>query len=119
MHAGYRTTRSAALLREKFAVALLVGILRQRLAGVASLLRAVMHQAVLADVEIARAGAAAPVVLFAVGDIVLKAVDAGIAALLHSAHGQVHFALVAAQRLQLAVAIVNDADRGGEAELER
>src|SRR6202044_120038 len=101
MHAGYRTTRSAALLREKFAVALLVGILRQRNAGVAALLRAVMHQAVLADVEIARAGAASPVVLQALGDIVLELIDAreGLLAQRHNLFE--NFLLARTQRLQL------------------
>src|SRR5580658_8074756 len=60
MHARHRATRGTALLREKFAVALLVSVLRQRDAGVAALLRAIMHQAILANVEIARAGAAPP-----------------------------------------------------------
>ena len=52
------------------------GVLGQRLAGVAALLRAVVHQAVLADVHVARAGAATPVVRLAVRDVVLEVIEA-------------------------------------------
>ena len=45
-------------------------------AGIAALLRAVVHQALFADVQIARAGATPPVVGLAFGEVVLKAGDA-------------------------------------------
>ena len=48
----------------------------ERNARIAALLRTIMHQAILADVEVARAGAAAPVVLLAARDVVLKSIDA-------------------------------------------
>ena len=58
-------------------------------------------------------------VLFAVRDVVLEIVDARVAGLFHRAHGGIDFAFLFLERLQLAVAIVNDADRGGEAEFQR
>src|SRR5580704_1719448 len=106
MHAGYRATRSTALLREKFAVPLLVSVLRQRNAGVAALLRAIMHQAIFADVEIARAGATSPVVLQPLGDVVLELINAreGLLAERHNLFE--NFLLARAQRLQLAIVVV-------------
>src|SRR5258707_7599274 len=50
-------------------------VLFERCAGIATLLRAPVHQAVFADVEIARAGATAPFVRLAFGDAVLKPVE--------------------------------------------
>ena len=60
-----------------------------------------MYQAVFANVEVARAGPAAPLVGTALGNIVLEAVDAGEAALLHRLHFVVHPTLIIIQRLQL------------------
>src|SRR5580700_7414891 len=118
MHAGDSATRSAAFLREKFAVALLVGILRQRNAGVAALLRAVMHQAVLADIEIARASAATPVVLQALGDIVLELINAR-EGLLAQRHDLFEDLLLArTQRLQLAVVVVQNSHGRSEPQLD-
>ena len=51
------------------------GVFGERHAGVAALLRAVVHQAVFADIEVARAGAAAPVVGPALGDGFLELVE--------------------------------------------
>ena len=83
----------------------------------AALLRAVVHQAVFADVEVPRAGAASPVVRLAVGDGFLEIVDARVMLLVQLLHFVVDTPLLATQRLQLAAAIVNDADGRGEAEL--
>ena len=68
--------RRAALLREEFALTLLRRVFRERHAGVAALLGTIMNQSVFADVEIARAGAAAPLVFASGGDIVLELIDA-------------------------------------------
>jgi len=78
-----------------------------------------MHQAVFADVEVARAGAAPPVVLLAVRDVVLEIVELRVAAFFHGAHGHVDFALLVAQGLQLAAAIVYDPHRRGEPQFQR
>ena len=68
--------RRAALFRQIFAPPLLVGVFRERDAGIAALLRAVVDQAILANVEVARPCAAAPVVLPPRRNVVLKTVHA-------------------------------------------
>src|SRR5262249_53008824 len=90
----------------------------QRLAGVAALLRAVVYKAVLADVEVTGSGAALPAILAPVGDVVLEEIDARVAALFHRTHGRVDLALLVLKRLQLTVAVVDDADGGSEAQFE-
>src|ERR1700733_1579203 len=76
-----------------------------------------MHEAVFADVEVAGARAAAPIILEAGGDIVLKAIDTREGALAERHDFFEDFALARAERLKLSIAVVEDADRGGEAEL--
>src|SRR5271170_7164074 len=77
-----------------------------------------MHETVLADVEVARSGAAAPVVGLAVGDGFLELVEAGIIALLPVAHLEIDAALFVLKRLELAVPVMDDADCRGEAEFQ-
>src|SRR5271154_1290072 len=117
MNAGNGATRGAALLGEEFAVALFVGVLGQRNAGVAALLRAVMHQTVFADVKITRSGATPPVILLPFGDIVLELIDAreGLLAQRHDFFE--NFLFARPQRLQLAVVIVQNPDRGSKSQL--
>src|SRR6185295_10583829 len=80
-------------------------------AGRAALLRAVMHQPVLADVEVARARAATPLVLLARGEVVLEPPQTRVLGLRDALQLVVDLALALAQRLQEAVAVVDDADR--------
>jgi hypothetical protein len=54
-----------------------------------------------------------------VSDVVLEVVEPRVAALLHRLHRAVDFALVLAQRLQLAAAVVDNSNSRGEAELQR
>src|SRR5438094_1566205 len=72
VHAGDCAVRSAAFFGEIFAPDIGDRVLFQRNAGIAALLRAVMHQAVLADVQIACAGAAPPLVRTSLGNVVLE-----------------------------------------------
>ena len=81
MDARNRAVRRAAFFGEVLAADVVARVRRERNSRIAALLRAVMHQAVFADVEIARAGAAAPVIGQALRDVVLKGVDAGETAL--------------------------------------
>src|SRR5579862_2712707 len=118
MDAGDGAVRRAAFFGEELAADVVDGVLLQRNGGRAALLRAIVHQAVLADIEIACAGAASPVIGLAVGDIVLEPVHARIVALVEFLHLQKDLALALAQRTKLAIAVVNDADGGGEAELD-
>ena len=109
--------RGAAFGGEEFALDVVGGVVGQRDAGVAALLAAVVHQAVFADVEIAGAGAATPVIRSALGNGGLKVVEARVVDLLPPAHFFVDFSLVGLEGLELAVAVVNDADGGGKTEL--
>src|SRR5262245_30030171 len=85
-----------------------------------------MDQAVLADIEIAGAGAAAPLVGLSVGEVVLKARDARIKVLEHlppapdrGRHVVVHLALDRADRLEMSRAVLDDANGRRESELPR
>ena len=71
---------SAGFFGEEFALDDLGGVVGDRNARVAALLRAVADDPVLVDVEIARARSAAPVVRLAIGDGLLEAVEARVAA---------------------------------------
>lgn len=109
---------SAGFFGEKFAAAVLGGVVGERNAGVAALLGAIMNEAVLADVEIAGTGAAAPVVLASGGDVVLEPVDAGEGALAEAHDLFKDLLLAGTERLNLAVAVVDETDGGSEAESE-
>ena len=109
---------SAGFLGQKFTLHVLTAIFRQRRARPAALLRAVMDQAVFADVDIARAGAAAPIVGLAVHDGFLEMIEARIMLLAEILDLVINATLFAAQRLQLSVAIVNDADGGGKSQFQ-
>src|ERR1017187_3774944 len=89
----------AAFRGEEFAFYVGGGVLGQRNAGIAALLRAVVHQAVFADVEVARAGAAAPVVRLARGDCRLEVIEARVVHFFPAAHLRVNLGFVWLERL--------------------
>src|ERR1035437_3409570 len=101
----------ARLLRVELAAQIGNRVFLQRNARIAALLRAVMHQAVFADVEIACSGAAAPLIGAAERDVVLKGIDASEAAFFQSLHLVVHTPFFVVQGLHLPRAVVNDSDR--------
>ena len=118
VHAGDGAIGSAGFFRQIFATNVFGRVFLQRNGGIAALLRAIVHQAILANVEIARPGAAAPLIGAALRNIVLEAVDPGETALLHRLHLAVDPALLLIQRLQLPRAIVNDADGRAETQAQ-
>ena len=118
MDAAHGAVRGAGFLGQVFAADIFDRVFFERRAGVAALLRAVVHQAVLADIHVAGAGAALPVIGLALRDGVLEKIEPREVPILHRLHLVIDLALLLAQRTKLAVAIVNDADRGGEAELD-
>ncbi len=119
MHARNRAMRRTAFFRHILSPDVVERILLQRGAGISALLRAIMHQPVLADIEITRAGAAAPLVGTSLRNIVLKGVDAGEATLLHRLHLVVDALLFVGERLQLAAAVMDDADGRSESQAQR
>src|ERR1700722_8259793 len=116
MHARDGAMRRAGFFRHELAAYIVAGVGCERNSGIAALLRAVVHQAVFADVEIARASATAPVVTLTFRNVVLEGVDAGEAGLFQRLHFVIDAALFFSQRLQLAAAIVNNADGRSESE---
>src|SRR6516225_676972 len=117
VYARHRAVRRTRLLGDTLTADVSHRVLLQGHRGIAPLLRAVVNQPVFADVEIARAGSATPLVRSPLRDVVLERVDAGEAALFKRLHLVIHRALFGVQGLQLPAAVVNDPDRRAEAEL--
>src|SRR5580698_3329841 len=118
VHAGDGAVGSAALLGEELLFHALGGVVGDGHRGIAALLAAVVHEAVFTNVQITRARPAAPVVGLAVGDGFLKVIEARVAAAREAADFVPDLALALAKRLQLAAAVVDDADSRAEAEFE-
>src|SRR5205085_4497761 len=118
VRAGDRAERRAPLLGVVLALHVGLSVLGERDAGRAALLRAVVDESVLADVEVARAGAAAPGVSLARGEVVLEPPQTRVLRLVQPLQLLVDLALALGQGLQEPVAVVYDADRGGEAQLD-
>ena len=72
MDARNRAVRRAGFFRQIFTADVGNGVLLQRDPRVAALLRAIMHEPVFTDVQIARAGAATPLVRLAQSNVVLE-----------------------------------------------
>src|SRR5581483_3450427 len=94
MHAGNRAMRSAALFGAILAADIVDCVFFKRNTRITALLRTIVHQAVFADIQITRSGAAAPLVRTPLRDVVLKPVDAGEASLFQALHRVVNLALV-------------------------
>ena len=116
VHAGHGAARGAGFFGEELAVALLVSVFHDGNARIAALLRTIVDQAVFADVEIARASTAAPVVFLAARDIVLELIDTSEGLLFQRDNFFENFLLAWVQGLELAVVIVENADGGGESQ---
>ncbi len=109
----------ARFLRYKFAAYIPGRIFLQRDGRVPTLLRAVVHQPVLTDVEVTSSGAAAPLVGTPQRDVVLESIHPRKAALLHRFHFLVNTPLLVAEWLQLSFPVVDDPNRRAEAQLHR
>src|SRR5438067_167890 len=109
VRAGDGAERRAPLLCVVLALDVGLRVVLDGDAGRAALLRAVVYEPVLADVEVARAGAAAPVVRLARGEVVLEPSQARVLRLVQSLQFVVDLALALGQRLQEAVPVVYDA----------
>src|SRR5216683_4804093 len=86
MHTRDRAMRRARLLRMELAAHIGNRVFLERNGRIPALLRAVMHQAVLANIEVARPGAAAPLIRAPQRDVVLKRIYAREATFLQSLH---------------------------------
>src|SRR5580698_6957199 len=103
--------RSAGLLRIKLAAYIGPRVFLQRNGRISALLRAIMNQAILADVEVARSSATAPLIGTAQRDVVLESIHTGKAAFLQSFHLVVHALLLVIQGLHLPRTVVDDSHR--------
>src|SRR5262245_66281864 len=126
MHAADGAVRRAPLGTHELAADVVESVLFERRPGCASLLRTPVHQTVLADVQVAAARPAVPVVWPAFDEILLKPAYAGVQVLedLLSRADEPrdvveHGAFSRTERLQQAVAVVNDPERRREAQLAR
>src|SRR5436190_24003795 len=75
MNAADRAVRCARLRGVVLACDVVASPLGERHAGNTTLLRAVVHEPVLADVEVTRASAASPVIRFAFDQVCLEAAN--------------------------------------------
>src|SRR5258706_5894639 len=73
--ATHRAVRCARFCSVELPHHIGLGVICQRFARISALLRTVVHQPVLAYIEIAGAGAAAPVIRLAVGDVFLEVIE--------------------------------------------
>lgn len=109
---------SAAFFGEEFALDVGGLVFGERNARVAALLGAVVDQPKLADIDIAGTGPAAPVVRLAVGYGFLEVIEARVAAARELTNLVPHSAFGFAEGLELARAVVDDADGRGESQTQ-
>lgn len=76
MNAGDRASGGAGFLREKFAAEVPGCVFGKRNARIATLLRTIVNQPVLADIEVSRTGTAPPFIFSPGGNIVLEGIYA-------------------------------------------
>ncbi len=119
MDAADRAVRRARLDGVELALDVVARVRGERCAGKAALLRAVVHEPALTDVEVASTGATRPVVGLALDQVLLEAIDARVDAGADRDDLVVDGALALGQRGEVTRAVVDDADRGREAELLR
>src|SRR6185437_6224856 len=91
-------------------------IFGERHTRVASLLRTIVNEAVLAYIQVTRTGAAAPIVFASCGNIVLKRIHARKRTFAEAHDFLENFAFVRRKGLELAVTVVNDADCRSESQ---
>lgn len=107
-----------AFVGVKFAVAHIGRVLVQRYTGIAALLGTPMNQAIFADIQIAGAGAALPMVFAAAGHVVLKLVETGEGTFAQRHYLFEDFLIALREGFQLTAVVVNDADGAGESQFQ-
>ena len=88
-------------------------------AGIAALLRAIVHKTVFANVEIAGTCAASPLVGYSAREVFLKPIKAAVAGFAVCLDFAIDLFFAAIERLHRAVAVVNDSQRACKTKLER
>ena len=72
MDARYGAHRGARFFRQKLTPQIFFRVFGDRSAGIPALLRAIVHQSVLTDINVAGSGAASPLTAFPSDDSILK-----------------------------------------------
>ena len=103
--------RGTGFFGQILAAEIVHGVFFKRDRRVTALLRTIVHQPILADVQITRAGAAAPLIRLALRDVVLKCIDASETAFLERLHFVINAPFFLTQGLELSSAVVNNANR--------
>src|SRR6185369_15157600 len=111
LNAPDRAMWRAGFLCGVFTLDICEGVLLERDAGIAALLRAIVHKTVFANVEIAGAGAASPIVRYSARQVFLEPVEAAVAGFSVRLDFAIDLFFAAIQRFQRAVAVVNDSKR--------
>src|SRR5260370_30800994 len=113
--AGDSAVGRTMLLHQELTADVIYRVFQQRNSWNATLLRTVMHQAIFADIKIAGARAAAPIVGLAHGNVFLEFVEPRVAGAVHGFHLLIDRLLARGQGLELPNMVMNDANRRGEA----
>src|SRR5260370_17848443 len=110
MHASDRAPRRTPLLRQKLPLPIRRLIPSQRHPRISTLLTAVVHQSVLADIKIPSTRAATPVIRLPIGNRLLKVIEPRVAPPRQVANLVPYSALLRTHRLQLSASIMNNPD---------
>lgn len=113
------TIWGAGLLCEVLTLDIGECVFLERNAGKAALLRAIVHKAIFANVEIAGPRAASPLVGYSAREIFLKPVKAAVAGFAVCLDFAIDLFFAAIERFHRAVAVVNDTQRACKTKLDR
>src|SRR5436190_22421449 len=105
--AGNRAVWCTAFFCNEFATDVVDRVSVQRLGGITTLLRTVVHQSVFADVQVSRSSAAAPVIRLSVRNGILKGIEAKIVIFVKRLHAAIDFTLCGAKWLEVSTAVVD------------
>src|SRR5881394_1724010 len=108
----------ASLFRKVFTLDVGEGVFLKRNSGVTTLLRAIVDEAVLTDVQIARPREAFPVIRLAASQFFLEPVEAAVALFAIALDFAIDPFFTSIQGFHRTGAIVNNAERAGEPELK-
>jgi hypothetical protein len=108
LDAADRAMGSARFFCDVFALDVGERVVPERNAGIAALLRAVVNEALLANIQIPRPGSAVPVVRSSPGEVFLKPIKPAVAVFAVGFDFAINPFFASVQRLYRALAIVND-----------
>lgn len=117
LDAADRAGRSARFLSGVLALDVGECVLLERNPGIATLLRAVMNEAIFANVEVSGAGSASPIVRLSVREVVLEPIEPAVTLFSVILDLAIDALFASVERLHRAAAVVNDPEGAGESQL--